>query len=108
MAVAGASFAKRPSSTSEFKYWKQEMIQIVKLWEAPPERICQTLRNTRDPGQFFTLWVAIVGVFALTILFGILATVYSVKQYRVGVKSYELALALACLDQPTLPSFCVT
>jgi hypothetical protein len=64
------------------------------------------LIQSRTLGQLLTLWVAIVGVFALTILFGILATVYSVKQYRVSVGSSQLALALACVEQPTLPGFC--
>ena len=72
----------------------------------PPETIGQTLRDTRNFGEFVTIWVAIFGVFILTILFGILSTVYSVKQYLIAVKSYELSLALACLENPTLDGFC--
>jgi hypothetical protein len=82
------------------------MAQLVDLWNGPPETLGQTLGDTRDFSQVFTLWVAIFGVFALTLIFGILATVYSVKQYRVAVKSYDLALALACVDHATLPGFC--
>ncbi|PSN65429.1 hypothetical protein BS50DRAFT_58462 [Corynespora cassiicola Philippines] len=104
--VAGASSLQQAGARTEFKYWKDEILQLNRILEGPPETIGQTLRDTRNFGEFVTIWVAIFGVFILTILFGILSTVYSVKQYLVAVKSYELSLALTCLENPTLDGFC--
>jgi len=91
----------------EFKYYRNSLVRLLNLLNGPPETVAQTLLDTRNLGQFVTLWVAIFGVFILTILFGILTTIYSIKQYRVSVKSYELALALACQQNaPSPPGFC--
>lgn len=42
----------------------------------------------------------------VTILFGILSTVYAAKQYVLAVRSYKLALALACMQTPAPLGFC--
>lgn len=91
----------------DFKYWRNNLMQLLKLLNGPPETVTQTLLDTRNVPQFATLWVAIVGVFSLTIIFGILATVYSIKQYGVAVASYKLAVALACREFPELPGYCL-
>jgi hypothetical protein len=97
----------RATDLDEFKYWRNNLAQLVNLLNGPPETVVQTLLDTRNLGQFVTLWVAIFGIFLLTILFGILSTIYSVKQYRLAIKSYELALALACQQKTApLPNFC--
>ena len=105
--VVNPSELLRATDLDDFKYWRNNLAQLLNLLNGPPETVVQTLLDTRNLGQFVTLWVAIFGVFLLTILFGILATVYSVKQYRVALKSYELALALACQQKTApLPGFC--
>ncbi|KAF2010598.1 hypothetical protein BU24DRAFT_61421 [Aaosphaeria arxii CBS 175.79] len=91
----------------DFKYWKHRLTQLLTLYHGPPETVIQTLLDTRNVSQFATLWVAIFGVFFLTILFGVLSTIYSVKQYNVAVKSYELAIAQACQQNSApLVGFC--
>ncbi|KAF2736404.1 hypothetical protein EJ04DRAFT_511071 [Polyplosphaeria fusca] len=103
------AFAELPraTETDDFYYWRKNLVALSSLLNGPPETIAQTLLDTRNLAQFATLWVAIFGVFLLTILFGILSTVYSVKQYRVAVKSYELSLVLACQQSSAaLPQFC--
>jgi hypothetical protein len=91
----------------DFKYWNHNLMELLSLLNGPPETVMQTLLDTRDVSQFATLWIAIFGIFGLTILFGVLSTVYSVKQYHVAIKSYDLALAQACVQYPTvLPGFC--
>jgi hypothetical protein len=104
--VSGASSVKRAVELDEFKYWRSEMTQLKQLLEGPPETMGQTLLDTQNFGQFFTIWVAIIGVFLLTIIFGILSSVYTVKQYSLAVKSYDLALAVACEEHPALSGFC--
>jgi len=97
----------RSAKLDEFKYWRSNLVQLLKLYNGPPEPAIQTLLDTRNISQFATLWVAILGVFFLTIMFGVLSTVYSIKPYQISLKAYELALAQAFrqTDQP-LPGFC--
>jgi hypothetical protein len=82
------------------------MLHLLRLLNGNPETFTQTLSDTHNLSEFATLWIAVFGVFCLSILFGVLATVYSIKQFNVAVKSYDLALALACHEVPTLPGFC--
>ncbi|KAF2269649.1 hypothetical protein CC78DRAFT_574511 [Lojkania enalia] len=86
----------RAAALKESKYWRNNLAQLSRILHGPPEDVAQTLLDTRNVSQFATLWVAIFGVFLLTILFRIFTTVYSIKQYRIAIQSYELALALAC------------
>lgn len=97
----------RATELDDFKYWRNSLEQLLNLLNGSPETIVQTLLDTRNLPQFATVWVAIFGVFCLTILFGILSTVYAIKQYQVAVKSYDLSLAVACAQMPaSLPKFC--
>lgn len=99
--------AARATKLDEFSYWRSRLAQLSNLFHGPPETVLQTLLDTRNVSQFATLWVAIFGVFFLTIIFGVLSTVFSVKQYYVAIKSYDLALAQACQQATTpLPGFC--
>lgn len=101
--------SERPRATSldDFQYWRSNIAQLLALLNGPPETVVQTLLDTRNLGQFATIWLAIIGVFVTTILFGVLATVYSVKQYRLALKSYELSLAVACIEHgPSLSKYC--
>lgn len=97
----------RAINLDEFNYWRSNLAQLSGLFSGPPETVIQTLFDTRNISQFATLWVAIFGVFFLTIVFGVLSTVYSINQYRVAVKSYELALVQACQQASmSLSEFC--
>jgi hypothetical protein len=79
---------------------------LLELLNGPPETVGQMMLDTRIASQFTTLWVAIFGVFLLTILFGILATVYSIKQYYIAVLSYNLAVAVTCVEHPEMQHYC--
>lgn len=97
----------RATQIDEFLYWNGRLAQLLKLFYGPPESRLQRLLDTRDTAQFATLWVAVFGVTSLTILFGVLSTVYSAKQYHVALDSYKLALAQACHQtSPPLPGYC--
>lgn len=97
----------RPTRLNELSYWNNRLARLLRLYDGPPESRLQTLLDTRDTAQFATLWVAVFGVTSLTILFGILSTVYSAKQYHVARDSYKLALAQACHQtSPPLPGYC--
>jgi hypothetical protein len=98
----------------EFDYWKGHLARLLNLLNGPPESFLQRLFDTRDLGQWAALWVGIFGILIFTLLFGILATVYAIKQYflavdsyNISLKSYELSLFLACQQNATLlPGLC--
>ena len=97
----------RATQLNEFSYWNNRLARLLRLYHGPPESRLQSLLDTRDTAQFATLWVAVFGVTSLTILFGVLSTVYSAKQYHVARDSYKLALAQACQQtSPPLPGYC--
>jgi hypothetical protein len=91
------------NNLNEFVYWRRNLEQLLRLLNGPPETTGQMLRDKRS---LFTLWIGIFGVLIVTILFGILATVYAAKQYVVAVRSYNLALVLACMQTPAPSGFC--
>ena len=103
-----------PLNLDEFVYWKPHLRRLLDLLHGAPESFLQRLIDTRDIGQWAALWVGILGILILTLLFGILATIYAIKQYflaleayKISVKSYELALILACQQNATLlPGLC--
>ncbi|KAF2624941.1 hypothetical protein BU25DRAFT_441700 [Macroventuria anomochaeta] len=86
-----------------FVYWRRNLEQLLRLLNGPPETTGQMLRDKRS---LVTLWIGIFGVLIVTILFGILATVFAAIQYVVAVRSYNLALALACMQTPAPSGFC--
>ena len=104
----------RATNLDEFEYWNSRLARLLNLLNGPPESFLQRLLDTRDLAQWATLWVGIFGILILTLLFGILATVYAVKQYflaldsyNISVRSYELSLVLACQQDATLfPGLC--
>ncbi|KAL3458453.1 hypothetical protein BJX64DRAFT_266669 [Aspergillus heterothallicus] len=113
--VRGVPLEGRDSyNLEEFTYWRSNLVQLFDLLHGPPESLFQTLRDTRNWSQWATVWVAIFGIFILTLVFGVLTTVYSISQYRVSVdsykitlRSYELSLAVACQQRTgPLSGFC--
>jgi hypothetical protein len=88
---------------NDFVYWRRNLEQLLRLLDGPPETTRQMLRDKRF---FVTLWVGIFGVLVVTILFGIAATALAAIQYVVAVRSYNLALALACMQTPAPSGFC--
>lgn len=91
------------SSLNEFVYWRRNLEQLLRLLHGPPETTGQMLRDKRN---LIGLWVGVLGVLAATIIFGVIATALAAMQYVVAVRSYDLALAQACLQYPELTDLC--
>ncbi|QKX58892.1 uncharacterized protein TRUGW13939_06020 [Talaromyces rugulosus] len=114
VSMCGPFEARRMHDLDEFKYWRNNLAQLLEILNGPPESFSQTLLDTRNIAQWATVWIAVFGIFLLTIVFGVLATVYSIKQYRlaavsyeISVKSFQLSLAVACQQKTApLPGFC--
>ncbi|KAH7123656.1 hypothetical protein B0J11DRAFT_529567 [Dendryphion nanum] len=96
------------SNLDEFVYLRPRLKRLLDLYHGPPESFLQWLFDTRDIGQLAALWVGISGII-LTILIGIVASIYAIKQYFVAVqsydlswKSYQLSLKMACGQNATM------
>lgn len=96
------------TNLDEFVYWKPHLSRLLDLLHGAPESFLQRLFDIRDLSQWAALWVGVFGILILTLLFGILATVYTIRQYflavesySLAVKSYDLSLVLACQQNVT-------
>lgn len=114
VSICGAREPRWVCDLEEFKYWRNNMVQLLEILHGPPESLSQALLDRRNPAQWSSLWIAVFGIFLLTIVFGILTTIYSIKQYQVAiasydlsVKSFQLSVATACQQKTApLPGFC--
>ena len=95
----------RKDGIASYTYWRNRLLTLQDLLDRPPETVYQTIRDRRNLSSWTALWGGVVFIFILTLLFGILATVYTIKQYALAVRSYELSeraydlsLAIACQD----------
>lgn len=103
------SSGKHPASNlDEFIYLRPRIKRLLELLHGPPESFLQWLLDTRDIGQLAALWVGICGIL-LTILVGIIALVYSIRQYLIALesydlsmKAYQLSLIIACEQNSTI------
>ncbi|KAI0109496.1 hypothetical protein GGR51DRAFT_511693 [Nemania sp. FL0031] len=111
----GLGLCNRPRKLelSEYRYWRGRVADLVYISKGPPVGL-QQLRlegDGRNLLQFATFWVATaVGILGLVgIGVGVVAIVYSAKQYDIAAKQYALSIAQACLDpslKRQLPQFC--
>lgn len=73
---------------------------MLEIFNGPPETVTQTLYYTQNISHLATIWVAIVGVLLLTVVIGVVSTMYLTKQKHVALQSHSLALAQAFRQSP--------
>ena len=100
----GNNLQSPPPDLSQFKFWKKEMAELYSLYKDPPRAWSQLFSDSRDKLQFATFWIAatVLILSLISIAFGIVQSIYSIKQYK-------LALAQACSVANAnilLPDFC--
>jgi hypothetical protein len=87
-----------------YNYWRDRLIVIMEVFNEPPRQWKQLMCDRRNKMNFATFWIAVL-VLVLTIVsiaFGTMSTVYTIKQYN-------LARAQACLmvdAKNLLPLYC--
>ncbi|KAK5636479.1 hypothetical protein RRF57_012191 [Xylaria bambusicola] len=111
---------ERRMRLSDYRHWRERITVLKEVLEDPPKGHHQLVldKERRNFLNWATFWIAFV-VALLTIIsiaFGIVGVVYSVKSYRialeslhVGVQQTELAIAMACTDTEMaarLPQYC--
>ncbi|KAH7116717.1 hypothetical protein B0J11DRAFT_592685 [Dendryphion nanum] len=99
----------------DFDDLRPRIKRLLDLFNGPPEGFRHALFDRRDTGQIVAVWAAIIGV-VLTIGLGIVASVFTIKQYIVAaqaydisvrsfdisLKAYDLSLKMACEQNATM------
>ncbi|KAG6354576.1 hypothetical protein INS49_004594 [Diaporthe citri] len=104
IAFYGLGLCGRPRKLllNDYHYWRGRIADIHQIFQGPPIGIQQLLLD--DEGKnfmsTFTFWVAFAaGVVALLGMgLAIASLVYSIKQYELGLKQYEVSIVQACGD----------
>ncbi|KAH8161631.1 hypothetical protein CIB48_g6632 [Xylaria polymorpha] len=102
---------KRALDVGRYSYWQDSVQQLMDVIEEPTTGFRQFRldKERKNMLEFATFWTAAV-VAVLTVLsigFGTVATVYTIKQYKISVAMYDLQLAQTCASQGTfLPHYC--
>jgi hypothetical protein len=87
-----------------YRHWHARLRDLVAFFNDPPRSWWQVAMDRRDKIQYATFWTAVLVLWlsVVSILFGVVACVYTIKQYR-------LALAQACVvpgAAAQLPQYC--
>ncbi|KAI0977257.1 hypothetical protein F4678DRAFT_412317 [Xylaria arbuscula] len=102
---------KRALEISRYVYWQDSVQQLMDIVEEPPTGFQQFRldRERKNMLEFATFWTAAVVALltTLSIVFGTVATVYTIKQYDIAAAAYNLQLAQICATQREfLPRYC--
>lgn len=104
IAFHGLGLCGRPRKLllNDYHYWRGQIGNVYQIAQSPAIGV-QQLFLDEDGTNFvstFNFWIA-VAVSLLTVMgmaIAIVALVYSIKQYWLGLKQYELSVAQACVD----------
>jgi hypothetical protein len=70
---------------SDFDYWRDRLLELREVLNAPPVSWAQLYRDRRNPQQFWTFWIALF-ILALTLL----SSVMSLVQAWASVKALQM------------------
>ena len=70
----------------DFDYWRDRLLELREVLDAPPVSWAQLYRDRRNPQQFWTFWIALF-ILALTLL----SSIASFVQAWASVKALKMA-----------------
>ncbi|KAH8895943.1 hypothetical protein GQ53DRAFT_819901 [Thozetella sp. PMI_491] len=111
--VLGNCKRKPKTKLADFDTWKYQIAELMDVMEEEPRglRQLQLSKDGRNLLPFATFWIA-TGVAVLTVIsivVGVLSTVYAMKQYDLALLQYDLSVAQACATPGAadlFPRFC--
>lgn len=115
VAFYGLGLCGRPRKLllNDYHYWRGRIADIHQVFLGPSIGIQQLLLDEEGKNFIptFTFWVAVAaGVVALLGMgLAIASLVYSIKQYELGLKQYEVSMVQACGDsyvRAKMPKLC--
>jgi hypothetical protein len=104
---------QRMLDIDKYSFWRGSIQELQRVMDEPPSGLQQLAlaRNRRNVLSFATFWMA-TAVSILTIISlvsGVLSTLYAKRAYDLALLQYELSLAQACTESGArehLPGFC--
>ncbi|KAI1428191.1 hypothetical protein F5Y12DRAFT_79495 [Xylaria sp. FL1777] len=83
---------------AHYRYWHKGLARLLSVIEEEPPGLKQFMfdRERNNLRDVTTFWLAAVVIIFLTLGFGIISTVFTVKAYQVALMQYKLELAQAC------------
>lgn len=88
---SGPFFAQSSTLTfGDFDYWRDRLLELREVLDAPPVSWQQLYRDRRNPQQFWTFWIALF-ILALTLL----SSIASLVQAWASLKALKLAQHLS-------------
>lgn len=102
---------KRDLGVGRYLHWQDSVQQLMDIIGEPKTGLQQFRldKERKNTLEFATFWTATVVALLtiVSIIFGTAATVYTIKQYNVAVKAYNLQRAQACMTSgASLPQYC--
>lgn len=95
----------RALSLTDFNYWRENLVNLYDVFNAPPAGFHQMWHDRRNPMQWWTFWLAAFLVVS-SIAFGIISTYITYKQLRFAALSWELSLLQACHQTDAISTLC--
>ena len=77
---------------SDFNHWRDRLMELHRLYKAPPLGKVQLWKDRRNPLQWWTFWLA-AAILVLTLIFGIISSVTGGMQVRIAQQALDLARA---------------
>jgi hypothetical protein len=95
----------RTMDLGDFCFWRRRMVILYDAFNAPPSRVQQMWKDTRNPMQWWTFWLAVL-ITILTMVFGAVSAYTSFKQVELSQEANKLSLQQACGQNDIIQQMC--
>jgi hypothetical protein len=68
-----------PPNLADFEHWRDRLLELHQIFNAPPVGWTQIWTDRRNPLQWYTFWLAIA-ILILTVFFGLISSITSIMQ----------------------------
>lgn len=95
----------RTMDLGDFTFWRRRIVILYDAFNAPPSRVQQMWKDTRNPMQWWTFWLAGF-IVILTMIFGAISVYTSFKSVKLAELAYRLSLLQACGQNAIIQQMC--
>jgi hypothetical protein len=95
----------RTMDLGDFNFWRRKIVILYDAFNAPPSRVQQMWRDTRNPMQWWTFWLAVL-ITILTTVFGVISGYTSFQQVELAKQTYRLSVQQACGQNDLIQQMC--
>jgi hypothetical protein len=95
----------RTMDLGDFSFWRRRIVILYDAFNAPPSRVQQMWKDTRNPIQWWTFWLAAL-ITILTMIFGAISVYTGFKQVELAELAYRLSILQACGQNAIVQQTC--